>query len=184
MEEEIQAVKGEQGMSESRLQKLEGRTYHIDGKVAAIETQLGTQGQQLSRIEQHLLAPKPPVNYGVWVGVGITLLFGFGSLIMAGTGYVDVQLGHMRESIHTIDASIDKYRDDRAEDAVVDKAEAYEAGVIRGELSALGHLVQHMDERRHKADERIVKLEEKAAAGEVSRRAIGDYAKEIAGKVQ
>ena len=177
-------VEGGQGMSESRLQKLEGRTYHIDGKVAAIETQLGTQGQQLSRIEQHLLAPKPPVNYGVWVGVGITLLFGFGSLIMAGTGYVEVQLGHMRSAIDTIDTSIDKHRDDRAADAITAKNEAYSAGVLRGELTALGNLVHHMDERRHKADERIVRLEQKAAAGEVSRRAIGDYAKEIANGIQ
>jgi hypothetical protein len=177
-------VEGEQLMSESRLQKLEGRTYHIDGKVAAIETQLGTQGQQLNRIEQHLLAPKPPVNYGVWVGIAITLLFGFGSLIMAGTSYVDVQLGHMRGAISKIDTSIDKYRDDRAADAITAKNEAYSAGVLRGELNALGGLVQHMDERRHKADERIVELEKKAAAGEVSRRAIGDYAKELGEKIQ
>ena len=131
-------------MSESRLQKLEGRTYHIDGKVAAIETQLGTQGAQLTRIEQHMLTPKPPVNYGVWVGIGITLLFGFSSLMMGVTGYVDMQLEH-----------------ERAMAAVtVDRLE-------------------HQDERMHVADARLRLVEQAATAGNVSRRAIGDYAKEL-----
>ena len=175
-----QQEQGTQGMSESRLQKLEGRTYHIDGKVAAIETQLGTQGQQLSRIEQHLLTPKPPVNYGVWVGLGITLLFGFGSLIMAGTGYVDIQLGHLRTSVANINTDIDAISEYESDRNALRADEAYNRGVARGEINSLSEMIKHMDERRHRADERIVRLEEKAAAGEVSRRAIGDYAKEIA----
>lgn len=182
MDEEPE-VKGEQGMSESRLQKLEGRTYHIDGKVAAIETQLGTQGQQLSRIEQHLLAPKPPVNYGVWVGIGITILFGFGSLMMAMTGYVDIQLGHIKGAMSDLTHGQELHQAHRASDIADDRETAFLRGHMRGELDALGELVLHMDERRHKADERIQALEKAAAAGKVSRKAIGDYAKELGEKI-
>ena len=176
-------VKGEQGMSESRLQKLEGRTYHIDGKVAAIETQLGTQGQQLSRIEQHLLAPKPPVNYGVWVGIGITILFGFGSLMMAMTGYVDIQLGHIKGSMSDLTRNQELHQQHRVSDIEEGKETAFLRGLMRGELDSISKLVLHMDQRRHVADERIQGLEKAAAAGKVSRRAIGDYAKEIGEKI-
>jgi hypothetical protein len=172
-------VEGEQVVSETRLQKLEGRTYHIDGKVAAIETQLGTQSQQLSRIEQHLLRPKEPVNYGVWVGIALTILFGFGSMIVAGTSYVDIQLGHMRSVMVTMRQTMDQHAAHRVEDQKEAAKDAYSQGIIRGELDALGHLVQHMDERRHALDERVTELEAAASAGEVSRKAIGDYTREL-----
>ena len=177
-------VEGEQEVSESRLQKLEGRTYHIDGKVAAIETQLGTQGQQLSRIEQHLLAPKPPVNYGVWVGIGITVLFGFGSLMIAVTGYVDIQLGHIKGAMADLTHNQELHQEHRVSDVEEDKETAFLRGRMSGELDAISELVLHMDQRRHVADTRIQELEKAAAAGKVSRQAIGDYAKEIARKIQ
>lgn len=166
-------------MSESRLQKLEGRTYHIDGKVAAIETQLGTQGAQLTRIEQHMLTPKPPVNYGVWVGIGLTILFGFGSALMAVSSYMDMQLDGVRQAIVAVDDDMALHRSHAVRDQENEMTRMFTSGKRAGKLEDLSERLAHVDELFHEMDKRVRVNSAKGQEAEVSRKAIGDYVKEL-----
>lgn len=179
MEITATATEGTEGMSESRLLKVERQTYHIDGKMTAMETQLGAQGAQLTRIEQHMLTPKPPVNYGVWVGLGVTLLFGFGSMMAAMSSYLDMQLNNVRYVLDDVQGEMDTHASHRQEDFSRQVAEAFTSGIRAGKLEDMSFQLQHLDEREHLMDARVRKVEEEAAAGEVSRKAIGAYMKQL-----
>jgi DNA polymerase III sliding clamp (beta) subunit (PCNA family) len=58
----------------------------------------------------------------------------------------------------------------------------FETGKHESEVKVIEEKLAHFDELDHQRDERIIELEKKAAASEVSRRAIGDYVKEHAAK--
>jgi hypothetical protein len=60
----------------------------------------------------------------------------------------------------------------------------YDVGQIKAEQRTHDEKLTHFDELAHARDDRLTGLETKASAAEVSRRAIGDYAKELGSKVE
>lgn len=172
----------DQGES-SRLQELESRTYHIDGEVSALKTQLNTQGQQLNRIEAHLLAPKPGPSYSAWAGVGISVLLGLGAMFVGISSYVDLQLQHVKGNVDSVVSSIDKLADYHD----IDKGKQLDRAFELGRQTALLYDIQDKFEKQRLLllgqDERLRVQEQESAASKVSRQAIGDYLKEVAGHV-
>lgn len=59
----------------------------------------------------------------------------------------------------------------------------HEFGKLFEHQDEVDYKLRHFDERRHIMEDRLSKLEQQSAAAEVSRMAIGDYVKELAGKL-
>jgi hypothetical protein len=165
----------------TRLLELEARTYHIDGKVAAIESQLDSQGAQLSRIEQHLLH-KPPTNYAAWVGVVLTLLLMVGGLFAGAAKFTASQMDYIRDDIAKNAADLADVKGYQSIDGRKQLDRAFELGRQTAEIIGMIGRLDHYDELYHDLDRRVRAEEQKSAESRTSRKAIGDYAKELGRK--
>jgi len=144
----------------TRLQHLEQRTYHIDGEVTAIKSQLSAQSDTLNRIETSVLNKQPIWNVGNIMG----LLVVASSLILGLVTYTHTLIDPIAERLDLHDA----FRYEMH----------FEVGETKHSIKTLDEKFNHFDELYHKQDERVNKLTSEAAAGAVSRKAIGDYLKE------
>ena len=144
----------------SRLQHLEQRTYHIDGEVTAIKSQLSAQSDTLTRIENSILNKQPMWNVGNIMG----LLVVAGSLILGLVTYTHTL-------INPLGARMDVYDAFRYE-------MHYEVGQTQHSIKTLDEKFDHFDELHHKQDDMIIGFTKGLAASEVEHRALGDYAKE------
>lgn len=89
-------------------QHLISMVYHTDGRVNAIEQQVGVITTALARIEQHLMN-KPPTNWAAWIGVFMTLTFGLVAGVYATGEYVNLQLLPVREEVSRNRSVIDEF---------------------------------------------------------------------------
>ena len=173
-----------------RFQDLENRTSHIDSEVSRVQAdvsglkaQLQAQGQQLNRIETLLMAPKDGPSYSAWAGVVVTILFGLGAMFVGISGYVDLQLTPVKESVAEVSTAIIRESEYHSIDSRKQLDAAFELGRTSADLANLTYRINHYDELHHAIDDRLRVVEEKAAAANVSRKAIGDYTKELGAKV-
>ena len=83
--------------------------YHTDGRVNAIEQQVGALGAQLSRIENHLMN-KPPINYAAWISLAVTMFFGAIAYTYAISAYVNNGIEPLREELAIRSATITEFR--------------------------------------------------------------------------
>lgn len=156
-----------------RLQHLEQRTYHIDGEVTAIKSQLSTQNEALQRIENSLLN-RP----SVWnTGSIISLLGLVGSIVFGGAVYLESQMGNVEEDIHELAEYVDIQQEFRHQ-------MHYEVGRMTQTVEEYDRKWDHFDMLMHKRDDRINEIEKKQAESTVSRRAIGDYARELGQRLE
>jgi hypothetical protein len=139
----------DRGTDAARLQHLEQRTYHIDGEVTAIKTQLGTQNDALQRIENNLMNKQPIWN----ISNVMSLLVVAGGLILGMVTYVHTL-------IEPIDDRMDMYDAFRYE-------MHYEVGVMQHSFEQNDKRWDHFDTLHHKQDDAIGKLREKAAQTDV-----------------
>lgn len=161
-------------MSDNRLQDLEARTYHIDGRVSAIETQLTTQGATLSRVEQHILGMskgKEPNVVG-WIGLVVTGFLGVLSLVFTLAKYMDLQMAPLRASLLDNEEVHEVFNDFRHQ-------QHYEVGVLHENKTVQQQEIARLWEHIHKLEEMDKDHATRLAQGEVSRKAIGDYVRQI-----
>lgn len=162
-------------MAATQGDDLLARTYHIDGRVTAIEGRMDTFGAQLNRIEGALLNRASPWN----VSAIIALVMMVGALLVGISGYVDLQLGNLRQVVDR-NTEVGDRQEDHLEQLEAFRAEMhYEVGKVNKETDQFRSLADKHDDYHTNLDTRVRFLEQQAAAAEVSRRAIGDYAKEL-----
>lgn len=109
-------------MSDDHFADLQSKVHHTDARVTAIEREVGSLGDQLTRIE-HYLIDKPPVNYAAWVGVILTVILMFSGSLFAISEYVDLQLTPIRDELVAHERDVDKLREFQSQ-------AHYEFGVI------------------------------------------------------
>ena len=162
-------------MAATQGDDLLARTYHIDGRVTAIEGRMDTFGAQLNRIEGALLNRQSPWN----ISAIIALVMMVGALLMGISGYVDLQLGNLKQTVDRNTEVADRHQD------TLDRLESFrsemhfEIGKMHKDAENFRSIYDKHDTYHSGLDERLRKVEEKAAAAEVSRRAIGDFAKDM-----
>lgn len=154
---------------------LLAQTYHIDGRVTAIEGRMNQFGDQLNRIEQSLLNKPPLWNIGNIMG-----LMGMIAGLMWGIyNFVSLEVDQLRETTDRNTAVLDKQWQRLNELQPFQKEMHYEVGTLRKSIEILTRDAEHADMLYHQLDDRVREAEKKGAAAEVSRKAIGDFVKEV-----
>lgn len=135
-------------VAENRLHQLEARTYHIDGEVAALKTQMGGVVDSLGRIESHQLNKKPVWN----TGSVMAMLALVATILLGGATFLDTQLEHIRDDIVGI----------KADATIVEEFRHqvhYEIGVFKHTQKVHDEQWKHYDELMHKRDDKINEIE-------------------------
>ena len=162
-------------MAATQGDDLLARTYHIDGRVTAIEGRMDTFGAQLNRIEGALLNKSSPWN----ISAIIALVMMVGALLMGISGYVDLQLGNLKQTVDRNTEVGDRQQDELDTLETFRSEMHYEVGKMNKDTENFRSLADKHDGYHTELDARVRDLEKMAAESVVSRRAIGDYAKEL-----
>jgi len=139
---------------QQRLQQLEARTYHIDGELAAVKTQVSGMVDSLERIESSLLNRPDKWNNGSIVAM-LSLI---ATIIFGGGVYLDNQLSHLRDDIERNEEHmeiLDSFRHQMH----------YEVGVLSTLNEEQNNKLDHFDTLDHKRDDRLRELEKKLEYG-------------------
>ena len=156
---------------EGRYSHLDGRVAHLDSRVNEIATDMAGLKTSMDNVVRAVgvltdRATNPsPTN---WVGIGSLLL----ALMVGGAGFVSLRMTPIEVDVQRMEGYWDKWGN------VLQERGAFiaEAGAIVEYNSAdIKSLWVEVSKQR----EEIIKLRERAAAAEVSRKAIGDYAREM-----
>lgn len=150
---------------------LKEMVYHTDARVTAMEGQISnlavSQQRSEGKLDQLITTMSQPrtINWAAWVGVGLTSVamliagsFGIVSYTTLASAPLEQDVAQNREATEVLQTFQNQTH--------------YEFGVFHTQTEDLPLL-----------RERIRALEQKAAAAEVSRKAIGDYVKELGQKV-
>lgn len=135
---------------DARLQQLEARTYHIDGEVAGLKTQVGGVVDSLTRIENTLLNKPEKWN----TGSIIALLSLFVTIVVGGAVFLESQMAHVRDDIVELSEEATVNREFRNQ-------MHYEVGVVQHTIKVNDDKWNHFDEMMHKRDDRINGIENK-----------------------
>ena len=159
-------------------QDLREMVYHTDARVTAMEGQITTIGHNQLRSEQKLdqlissINTPKQVNYAAWVGVGLTTLamvlagaFGLGSYISLVNEPQMIDIANNNEAIDDL--------------GVWQHQSHYEFGVIHNNQAHVADEISRLWDHIHKLEDRDSELEKQAAAAEVSRKAMGDFMKDV-----
>lgn len=157
---------------------LKEMVYHTDARVTAMEGRLGTidsnqqrQEAKLDTLIHHLNQPRN-VNWAGWGGLGLGVLlalFGAAKFMVEYTSLTDVPIQKDIAVLRSSDSVFSEFQ----------RATHYRFGEFDMLTKTIQSDQKHKDDLYHKLDDRVRELESKAAAAEISRRAIGDYVKEI-----
>lgn len=111
------------------------------------------------------LASPRPTN---WIAIGTLIV----SLAIGVSQYVDLRLVPGLEQQRRIYEHLE---------VVEGQVDAQQAGIARLETESdwLRYQLRHSDTLRHKGEDRLTELESRAAAAEVSRKATGDYLRQV-----
>ena len=161
--------------SEKDLREM---VYHTDSRVTALEGAVGTIGTNQLRSEQKLdqlinsiNAPKQ-INYAAWVGVGLTTL----AMVLAGAFGLGSYIGLVNEP-----QMIDIANNNKAIEKLGEWQQQthYEFGVLHNNQVHVKDEISRLWQHIYKLEDVDSELEKQAAAAEVSRRAIGDFARDV-----
>ena len=161
-------------MSDNRLQDLEARTYHIDGRVSAIESQLTSQGATLSRVEQHLLGMskgKEPNVIG-WIGLAVSGFLGVAGLVFSLAKYMDLQLQPIRAGLAAnaeVHETLNAFRHQMH----------YEIGVLTTQKEDTKGEIKLLWNHIHKLEAQDTEHNKEIAHAQTARKAMGDYIRQI-----
>lgn len=149
--------------------------YHIDGRVTAIEGQISQIGTQLNRMEAALLNKPPILNFGNVM----TMLLMLAGLLYGINSFVDLRLAQTNEGIERNSFITDKIMDRMEKQNEFQREMHYEVGRFQNSLADIESRRERNEAWIRGLDTRIRGVEQKAAAAEVSRKAIGDYTKDV-----
>jgi hypothetical protein len=131
--------------------------------------------------EVGMLTNKPPTNIIGWIGTAVIIVLLMGSVGALVTNNISAQSVGMSEiqdrRLEAIEGSIVSYYD-----KMIDRA--HFQGRQEERNADFEKQLEHLDFQHHATRDELKRLAEDSAAGEVSRRAIGDYAKETRNLVE
>ena len=146
---------------------LVAMVYHTEGRVNAIAGRLDVQGNQLDRIESAILNKQP-----TWNNATILSLVAGVAMALAGVSqYITLQLNPIirEQEVHTEwQKGMTEFRSQTH----------YEFGKYTSWIEDHKEWSNHLDGLLHRLEGDVRELDVKAGEAKVSRKAIGDYAKE------
>ena len=158
----VSTLEGRWKQTDARLEHLDGRVGSLAVDMASIKADVGTIVKGLDSLA---VRASQPVN---WIGVASLIV----TMIVVGSQYVDLRLAPIGEDVA------------QNRQIVLDLRESL---TRRGEwIAEYKARVQHLEDEKttlfshsHESEARIDALEAQSAAAIVSRRAMGDYLKEV-----
>ena len=160
---------------EASQQDLLAQTYHIDGRVTAIEGQISQIGAQLNRMEVAILNKPPLLNFGNVM----SMLLAVAGLLYGINGFVDLRLTQVREGIDRNEIVLDRIDDKMLEYAAFQREMHYEVGSFSTRLEEAESRRDRNENWIRGIDTRVREVEQRTAAAEVSRKAIGDFVEDV-----
>ena len=172
---------------EREVHAMSGQIHSLASSVSEMSAVQRAQGERFDRMADAFEQSRGPEwstrdVIGVAATVCLTIAVTVGGLFYGIAGYVDMTQARGNEII----AELSVWKNDKDE---FQREMHHEVGVreeeikrVEQRLAEAERKLAHFDELDHVRDEQIVQLREKASAAEVSRRAIGDYVKELASR--
>ena len=164
-------------MEDSDLTQFTARQDHLEGEVdllrrdiAPIKAAMPLVIEQLKDIASKVHAPPDRTNWFGLVGAFVSVVVVMGSGISLMIEPISVNLDRMNTFLGVQNERY--FQESKVLGTVVVESER-----LRKDLT-------HMDERSHWAENRIIEIEKKESGAEVSRKAIGEYTKELAESVR
>lgn len=136
-----------------------------------MENQLHDLSGAVGRIEQHLLN-KPPINAAAWTGVFLT----FVAMMFGGVFGINTWVGLM---LDPIESQVSIAREERATQQEFRHQAHYEFGLLHHSEKALDRETEELRDWLTRVDAQVNRNREQIAEAVVSRRAIGDYTREL-----
>ena len=162
---------------QDQIRHLEARYSHLDQRVGTISEDLSSMKATLGGVVDTLnrvandLKPQP-ASVTAWLGVALVVAGMLGSTAWGVQQYVGMQLNPVQDRITELREGVVTNKEFRHQ-------MHFEIGKLQHTDKVHDEKLYHYDELMHKSDDRVNELEKQAAAAEVSRRSIGDYAKEL-----
>lgn len=158
----IVTLEGRWKQTDQRLEHLDGRVSSLAVDMSAIKAGMDTLVKGFDGISTRA---SQPTN---WIAVASLII----TSVVVGSQYVDLRIQPLDEEITHNRAIISEMT-----------STLQNRGAIIGQFqSSLGEIQdwrKHEDDRRHKLEDDVIHLREQAAAAEVSRRAMGDYLRQV-----
>jgi hypothetical protein len=165
----VATLEGRWKQTDARLEHLDSRVGSLSETMSVVLTKVDAVALGMDRITSRV---NQPVN--VWAVLSFAIGFvGLCIVIVGGvSGYVDLRLVPVVDEIGQNRESLSKtWGILRERSAVI--------GDFGARVEQLEEDFRHTDMLRHELEEDVAVLREKAAAAEVSRRAIGDYVRQV-----
>lgn len=155
----------------SRLNHIEGRVEHLDSKVAEVATSVASlaagQASILNQLEK--LAPGKP-NYTGWLAAVVPVLLGI-------AGFVTLSISPLEK-----DGDAQWFAITSAEEEL--RKGLQELSSHQARLGVLEQRQVYLSKQHDLLMERLIDMSRVDGESEVSRRAIGDYAKELGDRLR
>jgi hypothetical protein len=162
-------VKGRVATLESRWRQSDARLEHMDGKVSSLAVDVAALKTGVDSIVKSIdglsSATNRPTN---WLGVGSLIV----TLVVVLAQYVDLRLTPIIDEIGQNRSTISILQETLQDRGVV-------IGNFEAQLVQIRRDLDHYDSLHHEQEKAVVELREKAAAAEVSRKAMGDYLRQV-----
>ena len=158
----VSTLEGRWKHTDARIEHLDGRVGSLAVDMASIKADVGTIVKGLDTLASRA---SQPTN---WLGVASLIV----TMIIVGSQYVDLRLAPVMADVLQNADYLQANRESLAERGEWIGEYTAKVKALENDRGAIYTLL-------HETDEKVAQLREQAAAATVSRRAMGDYLKEV-----
>ena len=165
----VATLEGRWKQTDSRLEHLDGRVGALSETMSAVLTKVDAVVIGMDRITSRV---NQPLNLWAILSFIVAFVMLCLAIVAGGSTYVDLRLTPLAE----LDQRLIRWVGEI--DGKVEQRGAV-MGAAKARISQLEKDLEHTDSLRHQLEEQVARLREQAAAAEVSRRATGDYVRQV-----
>ena len=165
----VATLEGRWKQTDARLEHLDGRVETLSETMSAVLTKVDAVVLGMDRITSRV---NQPINLWAILSVAIAFVMLCVAIIAGGSSYVDLRLqpvidaqGRIRGWVSELDNTVE--------------ARGVTIGEYKARIDYLEGEFRHSDMLRHELEDEVSELRAKAAAADVSRRATGDYVRQV-----